>query len=79
MDKAHCNVCCGITTEVLVLLGEIECLHFFCSPGEGEAFKAVDIKIVKTLMPFLRKTFININYLQSVMKETIRLLGANTK
>ena len=25
----HCNVCCGITEDPLVLLGEAECLHFF--------------------------------------------------
>ena len=44
----------GITEEALVLLGEVECLHFFCSPCEGEA---VDKKIVKTRLPFLRKIF----------------------
>ena len=54
-------VCYGITEEALVLLGEVECLHFFCSPCEGEAVLLLTRKIVKTLLPFLRKIFINCN------------------
>ena len=40
----YCNVCCGITEEALVLLGEAECLHFFCSPCKGEVFNLINKK-----------------------------------
>ena len=84
-DLWYCNVCCGITEETLVLLGEVECLHFLCSPCEGEVFKAVDKKNSEDSPTISQKDFSStvtdtiskaINDLQSVMKETITsLLG----
>ena len=79
-DLWYCYVCCGITEEALVLLGEVECLHFFCSPCEGEVFKAIDKKNCEDSPTISQKDFLStvtnaiskaINDVQSVMKETI--------
>ena len=46
-DLWYCNVCCGITEEALVLLGEVECLYFFYPPCEGEVFDVINKKNYK--------------------------------
>lgn len=84
-DLWYCNLCSGITEEALVLLGDIECLHFFCFPCEGEVFKAVDRKGYEVSPVISQKDFLStvtntifkaISELQSVMKATITsLLG----
>ena len=57
-DLWYCNVCCGITEEALVLLGVVECLHFFC-PCEGEVFKAVDRKVCEDSSAISQKDFLS--------------------
>ena len=82
-DLWYCNVCCGITEEALVLFGEVECLHFFYSPCEGEVFQAVDKKNCEDSPTISQKDLLStvtdtiskaINDLQSAMKETITSL-----
>lgn len=85
-DLWYCNVCCGITEDTLVLLGEAECLHFFCPPCEDEVFNLINKKncedspitssqkdILSVVTDTISKAISN---LQSAMQTTITsLLG----
>ena len=51
-DIWYCDVYVELLKKLWYYLVKLN-VFIFCSPCEGEVFKAVDKKIVKTLLPFL--------------------------